>query len=295
MREFRRILAPVDFSDATPAGLRPARRLAEALEADLFLLHVIEFPHESIATERLYLEVEDAAGSRLDDLAEGLGLERERLHRVVLRGVPYDAITRFADEQNIDLIVMPTHRRAGLDRLVFGSVAERVLRMAHCPVMAVPPTIAEEFAPGVVLFGTDFSDTARAAFDEAVVVARSLGCPLAIAHVSTLAEPDDAGSPWQFPMVPPAVEEAEAKRAEGLLHELEGTAAGDDLKVSTHLLRGTNPPLELAELSATLRAGLIVVASHGHSGITRALLGSTSEKLVRISPVPVMVVRPAEE
>jgi nucleotide-binding universal stress UspA family protein len=60
-------------------------------------------------------------------------------------------------------------------------------------------------------------------------------------------------------------------------------------------MSGTNPALELAELCTTLRAGLVVVASHGHSGITRALLGSTSEKLARISPVPVMVVRPAED
>jgi len=295
MRAHRRILAPVDFSEATDAGLRPARRLAERLGAELFLLHVIEFPHESIATERFYLDVEEEATRRLGELADGLGLPGGSTHAVVRRGVPYDEITRFAEDQNIDMIVMPTHRRAGIDRLVFGSVTERVLRLAHCPVVAVPPTSADEFDPAAVLYATDFSSAGDSALTAACTMASVLDAEMTIAHVATLVARREEDGGWQFPMMPPVVEAAELARAEDELATRAEAARAQGLTVATRLLRGTSPALELAELAGQVGAGLIVVASHGHSGVTRALLGSTSEKLARISLVPVMVVRPAAD
>jgi nucleotide-binding universal stress UspA family protein len=294
MREFARILCPVDFSESTAAGLRPATALARAFDAELFLLHVIEFPHESVALERMYLEVEDAAGERLTALAGTLDPAPRRAHEVVLRGAPYDRITRFAAEQSVDLIVMPTHRHAALDRLLFGSVAERVLRIAECAVLMVPPTDQGSFRLDRLLFATDFSATADRAQPYAQAVARGLDAEMTVLHIATLAGREEPGEGWRFPVLPPDVERAELDSADRNVASRVARAERSGVRATGLVLKGSPPAMEISQHAQEIGAGVILVASHGHSAVARALLGSTSEKLARISPVPVMVVRPRD-
>ncbi|MBI5213724.1 MAG: universal stress protein [Nitrospirae bacterium] len=142
--EIKRILFPTDFSGGALNALPYALDMAKSYGAKLYLLHVIydiatssglHIPH--ISVDEMYKELDASARKEL----EKFGLEQRRVlkdvEHTVIRGVPYEEILKFAQEKNIDLIVIGTHSRKGLDRVLFGSTAERVVRNASCPVLTV--------------------------------------------------------------------------------------------------------------------------------------------------------------
>ncbi|MGE0362874.1 MAG: universal stress protein [Vicinamibacterales bacterium] len=141
-----RILAPTDFSDTSTIALRYAVTLAEAFHAQLHLLHVVERSIEQQWAGELAavaaLDVESEARAKSDaELATLLTRdERARLEaRLVSRtGTPFVEIVRYAQHEEIDLIVMGTHGRGAIAHLLIGSVAENVVRKARCPVLTVP-------------------------------------------------------------------------------------------------------------------------------------------------------------
>ncbi|MBI3592758.1 MAG: universal stress protein [Nitrospirae bacterium] len=140
----KRILFPTDFSEGAMNALPYAVDMARSCGAKLFMLHVIYdiatasglyVPHVSV--DEMYKDLEASAKKEL----EKFGLEERRdikdVEYAVLRGVPYEEILKFAQEKNIDLIIIGTHGRKGLDRFLFGSTAEKVVRYASCPVLTV--------------------------------------------------------------------------------------------------------------------------------------------------------------
>lgn len=142
------ILAPTDFSDASKEAVKTAHDLAQALQAELILVHVVNavppFPGNIAPT---------AAGFNIDmyqrDLITHWGRELEAFARriregenkvltLVREGDPGANIVELAEEEGVDLVVIATHGRTGLMRFVFGSVAEKVVRHSPCPVLVIP-------------------------------------------------------------------------------------------------------------------------------------------------------------
>lgn len=138
--EIRHILAPTDFSESSKQATDYAFALAQRFGATLSLLHVIEPPVYSI---RLYLPLEELEQHARQELARLLP-EAEAAHvevtRLVELGPPYQKIVEMAAAEKVDLIVMATQGRTGLSHLVLGSVAERVVRLALCPVLTLRAT-----------------------------------------------------------------------------------------------------------------------------------------------------------
>jgi nucleotide-binding universal stress UspA family protein len=143
----KRILHPSDFSPASRAALRLAQELARALKGELILCHAYEpLPlavGEAPVPPRILQEM--MAGARrdarraLDRLARAAGKSRLRISTVLAEGPAARAIVRAAQKRRAQLIVMGTHGRTGVQRLLLGSVAERVVRTAPCPVLTVGP------------------------------------------------------------------------------------------------------------------------------------------------------------
>ncbi len=139
----KKILLPTDFSEGSKNALPYAMELAKQYNASLYLIHVIydlsqasglHVPHVNL--DQLYLEIEATAKKEL----ERFGLEELRglnVHREIIRGVPYEEIIKFAEKNQIDLIVIGTHGRKGLEKVFFGSTAEQVVRRAPCAVLTV--------------------------------------------------------------------------------------------------------------------------------------------------------------
>lgn len=206
----------------------------------------------------------------------------------VSEGDPASAILRAASEQRTDLIVMTSHARGALGRAAYGSVADRVARSAAVPVVITRPAddISGERSLTIrrILLPLDHSAVSREAVPVASMLARRLGCSIHLIHVidnfsSYMA---DTGVPIPQPLLdqwyPDAHHELEAVQSELRAEGIDATSA---------IYQGPTVA-NICEISAP--GDLIVMTSHGRSGIFRWLIGSVAEKLVRTAPVPVCLV-----
>jgi nucleotide-binding universal stress UspA family protein len=147
LMEIRLILAPTDFSEFSKQALRNALGLAQIFEAKLLLLNVVEpppFPVEGIVPSNLGANLLDDLERRASHELAAVILEAQDtkvdVTRRVVVGIPYRKIIEVAEEEKADLIIMATHGRTGLSHLIIGSVAERIVRTAPCPVLTIRPT-----------------------------------------------------------------------------------------------------------------------------------------------------------
>jgi nucleotide-binding universal stress UspA family protein len=293
------ILVPIDGSALAAQALPYARKVA-ADHATLVLLRVLSVP-EPIrdAVGRTIVPVDDAARWSEDaartDLEAVAAENRQsepdgvRFITEVRTGDPAETILRVASERAADLIVIASHGRGAVGRVAFGSVADRVARAAQVPVMIVRPLDAPvEISPAEirrVVVPLDGSDLAAHALPTAESLARRLHLPIVLVRAIDAAE---AYGLLGDALITDVVAMANAERD-----------AGDALESAATELRakGLSAAIELrigpafAAIADTARPGdVVVLSSHGRRGVTRWLLGSVAEKLVRDGPAPVILV-----
>jgi universal stress protein A len=142
---FKKILCPVDFSEYTPEILEYAAGLAKQFAAELHVLHVIPnlnyfSPYESFLTPdnltAIERNIENEVNSDFEKATKNLGISVEK---VIRKGVAFVEIIDYVKAKGIDLIVMGTHGRSGVEHILIGSVAEKVVRKAPCPVLTIRP------------------------------------------------------------------------------------------------------------------------------------------------------------
>jgi universal stress protein A len=149
MKTFTKILTAIDFSENSDFAFEYALIMAQKFDAELTIVHVINEPVDlrgfyvpHISFEQLEKEIEDGAVKMMESFcATRLG-GFTNYKTSIIAGIPYDEITRAAEECGASLIVLGTHGRTGLDHLLFGSTAERVVRSASCPVLTVRLPVA---------------------------------------------------------------------------------------------------------------------------------------------------------
>jgi len=292
------ILATTDFSGDSRAGVCYAAALAEKLNADIALLHVVE--------PRSWM---DQYGARKD--SEVVALARAQLAKLaksdvgrdvtatssVRTGKPFHEITTAARECAADLIVIATHGYAGVERVLLGSTAERVVRHAPCPVLVVParelPKRAGKTPPfklQKILVPIDFSNLSKDALPYAVLLAGHYGAELLLLHIVEMFPIDSLlGRELTHQTTVPLMKQAEAD-LERIAMEL-GEVSG--VKAAVAARRGT-PFAEICDAAKSGSADLIVLTTHGYTGLKHVLLGSTAERVVRHAPCPVLVVRELE-
>ncbi|NMC73997.1 MAG: universal stress protein [Geobacteraceae bacterium] len=146
MKDFSTILFATDFSEISEYAFDYALTLAKKFGSRLILMHVINEPVDlrgfyvpHISFDSLEQEISDAAASMMEKFCAARLQELPNHEKVVTSGIPYEEILKKIDEENVSLVVLGTHGRAGIDHLLFGSTAERVVRRARCAVMTVRP------------------------------------------------------------------------------------------------------------------------------------------------------------
>lgn len=141
---FDKILTAIDFSENSDRAFDYALTLATRFDAELTVMHVVNEPVDlrgfyvpHISFEQLEKEIEDGAMKMMEEFCSSRFASFSNYKTAIVTGIPYDEIIRKADEMGASLIVLGTHGRTGLDHLIFGSTAERVVRSANCPVMTI--------------------------------------------------------------------------------------------------------------------------------------------------------------
>jgi len=272
---YDRILVPTDGSRSAEAAARHGIVIAEAFDASV---HVISVTGEKERDERLAKAQAQDAISHLEELFE----QESDLscQSVIEHGSPYEAILSYASENDIDLIVMGTHGRRGLSRVLLGSVTERVIRLSNDPVIAVPPHAIGREREGYerILIPTDGSPGATAAVEHGISIAERLG---AAVRVLCVIENEIGLPPLGDPLRDEAVEVVDAVAEQ---------AADRDISLSTHVQPGI-PHEVINNFVSAHGIDLVTMGTHGRSGIRRQLLGSVTERVLRTSDAPVLTVR----
>ncbi|HJZ76056.1 MAG TPA: universal stress protein [Vicinamibacterales bacterium] len=301
----KRVLVTTDFSSASDAGLAYGRALARRFAASLHVLHVSEnFFLRSTPSD---LNALLAAKARaIDDRLTDDDRSMLAVHTAVaVSDDAADAIVSYARREAIDAIVVGTHGRTGVQHLVSGSVAEHVVRGAPCPVLTVRQ-LEHEFvvqdydsseAPMIllrkILVATDFSEPSDAALAYGQELARTFGAQLLLAHVVDDVSARAYGPDGCLVADPELQRDVEA----AALHRLEGLISGEDremLRAEPVILTSHVPASALVQYASTRAIDLIVMGTHGRSGISHLLMGSVAERVVRTAPCPVLTVRHPE-
>jgi nucleotide-binding universal stress UspA family protein len=292
MPELRRILCPTDFSEFSDLAFLYAQSLARHYRAKLFVQHVVElwrYPEASFAPARHYEEFWEHLLHKADEDLQGFAKNHAdneiRPERVAEQGVAADSILSFADAQKVDLIVMGTHGRRGFDRLMVGSVTERVLRNASCPVLAVHNP-SQDFLRSRgqqdpvhlnrILFCTDFSENSRRALSHALSLTAEYDAELTLLHV--LKDIPDESS----------IDQATATAMEQLENLIppENPRAG---RIRSIVRRGIAYQ-QIIQFALEARIDMVIMAVRGRGAMNLAVFGSTTYRVIQLGPCPVLAV-----
>lgn len=281
MLKIQNILFPTDFSECAEHAFTQARHLAGAYGATLHVVNVVTPAQEGRNNPMNFLESEEDRRRR-----EGsVSIVQTQVKDVT----PAVAILDYVDRRDIDVVVMGTHGRRGVDRLLLGSVAEEVVRLASCPVFtvrAVSGDVASRRTIRSVLAPVDFSDSARLALTYARELAALYGARLDVLHVV-----EEAVFPTVYGIEPVSVAVPDVlDRTEEALDALVREVEGADVPIRTQVIVGHSASGVLDVIDEG-DVDLVVIATHGRTGIKRLLLGSVTEKVVRMAPCPVFTVK----
>lgn len=290
---FDRILFAADFSERSRDAFRVACSLADETGTRVVVLHVVE---QSYIVEQVVAFGNEGIPVPLPDGGwahdEALNAQLRRFYAParpadieyrVREGSAAEEILGTADEVRPDLIALGTQGKTGLRRMLFGSVAESVLRKARCAVLALSaPGIAPGASPPrVILHPTDFSDRSEPALRVARALAREHGALLIVIHVVPV---EFASETVTLPAVTPDDHEN--------LHRVRSRADGPDLKypVEGRMMRG-DVATTILRAADEEECGLIVMGTHGRNGFGRLLMGSVTEAVLRKAHCPVLAVK----
>lgn len=298
MLTVKKILFPTDFSRGANLALLEALFLAERQGAELHFLHIVD-PYDDpnnpthrfpTVEELKTLTTELVSPERLPVFAPEKLANLKLVTRFERSLSVAPAILDYAEKNDADLIVMGTHGRRGLRHLLLGSVTEEVVRFAPCPVFTVRDQ-KEPVPVGLIrriLVPIDFSEHARQALAHAKELALLYGAELQILHVfEEVIHPAFyvSGRTSIFEFMPQLQREA-TKQIQELLDEV----VGNQYPAEIYLKEG-HPAQEIVNFVSEHGTDLIVIATHGLTGIEHFLLGSVTEKVVRMAPCPVLTVK----
>lgn len=275
-----KILVPLDGSQTAESILAQVRKLLFHADAEVLLVRAVTVPTgvEGQTVEMMEL-LRAQAAKYLAEVAARLSDQGARVRTILRTGEPADVILDAAEEEKVSLIAMTTHGRSGLTRWALGSVAEKVLRASPAPVLAVrsfgeggEPAPAEELRIKKMLVPLSDEPLSMEVLDPMLDLAKLFGSSVTLVHVCE-------GTACSMP-VPELTHAYERIREAGLSVD--------------PVMRMGDPALQVLEACKDVGANLIAMTTHGRRGLSRWMLGSVTEKILRTSPVPLFVVRPAK-
>jgi nucleotide-binding universal stress UspA family protein len=298
MISFKRILVPVDFSDACKKAVAYGMTIAAQTNAKLFLAHIVRdmsalnytFPSETFEVEKQQYE---AAKRQMQKLIPSECMGKFEVEMIVKTGSIDAELLGIAREQAVDLVVMGSHGRRHFSRWLIGSVTERLLRKLPVPILSVSHVAPEKHAIELglvsvhkILYAADLSEDATIGMQYAIELARGTSAKLTVAHVvdntnfvllsNTAVGYLEVSRKW--------VDSVTKK-----LHELVAREKPPDVEIEAALLEG-KPYEEILRFADGHGIDIIVLNLQSRDILDRAFLGSTAERIVRLAHMPVLSV-----
>lgn len=286
------ILVPTDGSERSQAAAHHALTLASVFGSQVHFLSVVDERTTSSTIvdtdevsdpEEVFEQQAWQAVETLEDLVADSSV---RHHTAVERGLPHEVIRSYTGDHDIDLISMGTHGRTGLDRLLLGSVTERVVRTSEVPVLTTRFEPEDNAGYDRILIPTDGSEAATKAIDHGIAIAERFDATvhgLSVVDIDAVAGAYDTG-----PGIPDFLESLE-KGSERAVSAVEEQCEDRDVSSVTAVVQGT-PYRAIQEYITEEGIDFVTMGTHGRSGLERYLLGSVTERTVRTSDVPVLTV-----
>jgi len=305
MIDIHRILCPIDFSDHSRRALDHAVTIARSHKSTVTVLYVFApLPVAAVGLGPMGLEptvlspidrerlLEDTEAFAATEVAQGVSVE------AVVRGGSVAAeIVDQAVDMKADLLVMGTHGRSGFERLMLGSVAEKVLRKAPCPVMTVPAGLPDAVPSGRILYKSilcpvDFSESSLKALKYATSMAAQANGQLTVLHVDErdFEHADGVGGvAYDAGRTMGEFLEERARVSQRRLEDVT-TDARTHCVVDALQTNGT-PWREVLRVAAERRSDLIVMGVQGRGAADLLFFGSTTQHVVRQATCPVLTLR----
>lgn len=298
------ILFATDFSTASEIAGQTTRALARHIDASVVCAHAaVTAGAQPDAYEISIGEIEGFRRAfqeeiadrrlRLQQMAEELARGGIKATHQLIEGAVIDAICEAARDEDAALVILGSHGRTGLERIVLGSVAERVVRHCETSVLVARAPAASEHGFRRVLVATDFSESAETALEQAATLAAD-DAVIDLLHCWQLDDfPDSQMRPTDLRRAHQTLSGRIGERAQALGQGLARRVSVGQRKVTFHLLQSP-PTAGIQEFMDEQRApyDLVAVGTHGRTGVKRWLLGSVAESTVRYAPCSVLVARP---
>lgn len=280
------MLVPIDDSPLSEQAIPFAVALADRAGAEIVFTHAVQISLLPTAEALQYNEeVTSGPRTRLNAVVRDARTRQVRARWTMPNEEAGPGILAAAGEAGAELIVMATHARSGVERMVLGSVTEAVLRQATVPVMAVPDGARDAWeagTPTTILVPLDGSPLSEQAIHPAGQLATTLGARVVLVRALEAPQPDQT-------------RRAAAARVGSTWDYLAGAGAKLDqrgLDVTLNVQLGAAPQVISGSLNA-FNASLIVMATHGRGGLSRLMFGSEAAAVVRQARVPVVLVGPS--
>jgi nucleotide-binding universal stress UspA family protein len=290
--KLKKILVPVDFSKTSDKAVEYALFLAEKYGAKVTLFHAVVLLKEDVDEEehlkayetiiekkeekrRKYLKSHEAKGARL-------GVQ---IDSVLMRGMtPAETILNFIEEKKFDVLVMGTHGLSELMKWWLGSVAEKIVRYSPIPVITIHKDYKRKFAIRKVLFPVDFSEYSKMAVKKGMRFISQFDAKPTLMFVI-----EEQQHPFYYLESSKPILEANPALKEKLMKNLKAFAGSQKEKAAYHLVEG-KPHKQIEAYADSKNMDLIIMASHGMSGLEHFLIGSNTERVVNVAPCPVLTI-----
>ncbi len=301
--KIKKIIWATDGSQESERALDYAKYIAGKSGAEIVGVHVVPMPvqvlfdniSESKAEIRKWrLRIENNAAKKFDEVKEELQKTGIKFDGVILKGVPSDKIKEFAQRRKADLIVMGKHGHGFFESMIAGSETVKVLKSSHVPVLAVKGknnTNKAEFKN--ILVPIDLSEQSNSALTYALHIAQLTGAKITVIFVLSLhmyAQEMPAGA---LELVIKQSIKSLNKSASQIKKRFESKrGASKNIKMETEVIHGMSEAVTISRYAEKHNIDLIVIHTHGRTGITRFLLGSVTERVVSAAQCSVLAMRP---
>jgi nucleotide-binding universal stress UspA family protein len=284
MGRYRRILVAVDGSESSKNAFRQACRIALTDKSWLTVITTIPHYEDLFQMPSIQEKVSHALreeGEKIVSEIKKIAAEEDAFIKTVIEeGTPFDTIVDTAEEGNYDLIIMGRRGRRRIEKALVGSVTARVIGNSQRDILVFPQ--GGKIGWNKIILGTDGSKYSRIATDKAIDIAQSYGGEIKAVSVVDVTE--------EFQTQAPEAVDKLIAEAKGFVEEVRKKAEAQGVKIEPLVREGETYQV-ITDLAKKFVSDVIVMGSHGRTGIKRLLMGSVTEKVIGYAPCPVLVVR----